>query len=47
MKKKAILDIKTEIESVKKTQTEGKLEMKNLVTQTRISEANFTNIDRR
>jgi hypothetical protein len=31
------------IESLKKTQTEGKLEMKNLGTQTRTAEASLTN----
>lgn len=36
-------DLKVDLESIKKTQTEGKLEMKDLRTQTGITETSFTN----
>ena len=38
-----VQDLKMEIESIKKTQTEENLEMENLGTQTKISEARLTN----
>lgn len=42
-KSETIQEVKVEMESLKKTQTEGKLEMKNLGTQTRTAEASLTN----
>jgi hypothetical protein len=41
--KKTGQDLKVEMESLKKTQTKVKLEMKNVGTQTKTSEASLTN----
>ena len=41
-KNKKVQSLKVEIESIKKTQTEGNLNMKNLITQTETSEASLT-----
>lgn len=38
-----VQDLKMEMESIKKTQTEENLEMENLGTQTKISEARLSN----
>ena len=41
--KETIQDLKTEIETIKKTQTEGILEMENLGKQTGTTDAGITN----
>lgn len=41
-KNKKVQSLKVEIESIRKTQTEGNLNMKNLITQTETSEASLT-----
>ena len=42
-KEKTIQDLEVEIESIKKTQTEGNLKVKNLGNQTGTSEASLSN----